>query len=241
MHSIDVGRRGVDLLDGDRLAHHPAIRPLVLDWHVDNALELLGPIEDGVLIAQQLARDRDDVGRATLEDVLGMGAARYQTDAVAQEHENGLTRSVASAQRKAEEDLRGDVDASAVLHTVLERPRELDLVVGADRDRLPDVVAARGRIDKDDATLDELLQEDLALLNIPTDPLAASILLALRVPLDGRDTSEQRLVLGERGPDKLDNLESEPHAILEGATVLVRAVVRERREEGLDKVAVREV
>lgn len=81
--SIDVGRGGIYLLNNDGLAHHSAVCPLVLNRHVDNALELLGPIKDGILIAQQLARDRDDIGRATLKDVLGMGAARYQTDAEA--------------------------------------------------------------------------------------------------------------------------------------------------------------
>lgn len=57
-------------------------------------------------------------------------------------------------------------------------------------------------------------------------------------PVGSADPQEKRHVLGDRGPNALNDFQSQPHAVLEAATVLVGSLVGDRREKFMQKIAV---
>jgi hypothetical protein len=57
-------------------------------------------------------------------------------------------------------------------------------------------------------------------------------------PVGSRDTEEERHLLGDDLASLLDKLDSKTSAVLEAATIVVLTLVGDRREEGMEQVAV---
>ncbi len=89
-------------------------------------------------------------------------------------------------------------------------------------------IAARRSVDHVDADLLQAPAQHHRLLDVPA---------ALR-PVGRRDAIEDRLVLRPRIAHGARDLEGETHAIVERASVCVGALVGDRRDEGMDEVAV---
>lgn len=96
------------------------------------------------------------------------------------------------------------------------------------------MLAAGRHVQEVDTALREEGRQPRGLVEGPT-------LLDLRdllQPVGGTDPQEQGHVLGNHGPDALDNFQSQPHAVLKAATVLVGSLVGDRREELMQEIAV---
>ena len=93
------------------------------------------------------------------------------------------------------------------------------------------IVAAGGGIDVIAAELLQLARERDGVLDRP----------AALDPVDGRDAHAERLALGPGLAHRLEDLERQAHAVLEAAAVGIGALVRQRREELMQQVAVRGV
>ena len=147
----------------------------------------------------------------------------------AEQHDVGLARleDVLGLLRLGDQPDRPRRDAGALP----DRRGERHLVAGAERDLLRRRVAAGGAVDEIDAERAEQRRERDGVVERP----------AALDPVAGRDAHRQR-ELGRPGrAHRLDDLEQEPRAPGEVAAVGVGAQVRERREEGVEEVAVRGV
>ncbi len=107
----------------------------------------------------------------------------------------------------------------------------VDLVAGAYGNLLSRVVAAGGDINQVDAGLLQKFGECDGLRKIPARAER------LGSPVGSGDTNEDREVLGPSSAERADDLEGETDAIVEASAVLVGALVRKRREEFVEEVA----
>ncbi len=107
------------------------------------------------------------------------------------------------------------------------RGRQRHLVAGLERDR-GRRVAAGGDVDEVDPVLLQQYAETPALLDVPAtvDPVRAG------------DAHQQRRGVRQCRAHRVDHLEDEAGAVLEGAAVAVLPTVRDRREELVEEVAV---
>ncbi len=120
----------------------------------------------------------------------------------------------------------GHLESGRALAVRLQR---LAVVAGAERGRAGD--AARRAVDDIDAARLQLPRERDGVLDGP----------AVRAAVDGGDAEEQGQVLRPDSPDRRRDLEREAHASGEVSAVAVVTRVGQRRQEGMDQVAMRRV
>src|SRR6185312_14481964 len=118
-------------------------------------------------------------------------------------------------------------DARRLLHAL----RQRYLVAGAERNLLQGRYAARGDVDPVDAALLQFLGKFDRLRQVP----------AALDPIGGGDADADRLLLREGFAHRIEDLERIAHAVLERAAIFVGALVRNRRQELMQQVAVRAV
>ena len=117
------------------------------------------------------------------------------------------------------------------IHRLLHATGKRHLVARPHRDALPRIEAARGHMDHVATVRFQRLRELDGLFQVPT----------AFDPVGGGQTHGHRAIRRECRTHRIEHLEREAHAVLERAAVLIGALVRQRRQELMQKIPVRAV
>ena len=136
------------------------------------------------------------------------------------------------------EDVADGADEHLVANGLLNLLGEDGLIAGPAADLLHGVDAARRDVEDIDAALGKEVGELDAVVDGPVLALPLGVVVE---PVGGADADEEGHGVGHDGADALDGLKGEADAVLEGATILVGALVRRGGEEAGHEVAMGEM
>ena len=202
-------------------------------------------------IAQELAREQDDVGLALRQHVVCLSRRRDHAhrshDDVRVSLLDSLRERDLQKQNEGDKKKRDDGNARVPASTrvssasscaplFLRKVEEEDswrraayLVPRLDGNLLRGPVAPRADVDQVDAELLQLARQPNRLLDAPLQPFPVRVIFGALCPIGSAEPHEQRPV-SPRGADGLDDAEQEACAVLEGlSAVRIRASVGERR------------
>ena len=186
-------------------------------------------------VAQELAREQDEVRLALRQDVVRLLRRRDHSHGA---HDNVRVCLLDRLRERNLQERHENVSLSYYLLPPVGIPTAPYLVPRHDGNLLRGPVPPGAHVDQVDPELLQLAGQQDALLDAPLQPLPGRVLLRAFGPVRGADPHEKRLLCPD-GADGLDDAEKEARAILEGLpTVSVGTRVRERREEGMEEVAV---